>query len=70
LNRIEWNRFMGKLSRLTKIKPQLETIQQNQEEIYKISRKLPEDEGYKLIQIHNQSLTATSEAWKKYYQSK
>ncbi|UQX52300.1 hypothetical protein M5V91_14635 [Cytobacillus pseudoceanisediminis] len=48
-------------------KPEIEKIQKNRKEIYKISKLLPENEGYRLMVLFDQSVNASGKAISKIY---
>lgn len=48
-----------------KIGGNVEAVEENNKEIYKLSRMLPEDEGYRLINIYENTINNICEAFTK-----
>lgn len=53
--------------KLLDVKPDIEKIHRNREEVYKISRKLPVQEGYQLMNLYDESIRQSFESYKKFY---
>lgn len=53
------------LETINKIKGNAVQIEENRREIYRISKMLPEDEGYNLLKIFENTVTNVSEAYSK-----
>lgn len=51
--------------KISRIKSELELLNNNRKEIYRISRMLPELEGYKLMALYDESMKTMNEAWSK-----
>lgn len=48
-----------------KVRTEMEVLQSNREEIYRISRTLPEIEWYKLMALYDDSIKNINIAWSK-----
>jgi len=61
----EFTILVGALNKFKSVKSEIEILQKNREEVYKISRSLPEMEGYRLMAIYDDSIKSLNEAWAK-----
>ncbi|MNJ47490.1 hypothetical protein D3C77_426480 [compost metagenome] len=55
----------GALEKISSVQTELNIIAKNREEIYRISRLLPDMEGYKLMALYDDSIRNVHEAWVK-----
>lgn len=53
------------LEKISSVQTELNIITKNREEVYKISRLLPDVEGYKLMSLYDDSMRNLHEAWVK-----
>lgn len=52
----------------TRIGPHIKKVEENRKRVYELSRYLPEEEGYELINLFNESINETQKVCKKRYE--